>query len=95
MSSICTNYEDNVWLAERKSVYDEDLHCHDLAKWLSHYLYFFSFLFFFFYLRLTTQKGVQESVTSQVSHSHNHMTGSHNVTSHNVTQMGHMIGMAK
>jgi len=35
-------------------------------KQLSHYLYFFSFLFFFFsfYLGLTTQKEVQESVTS-------------------------------
>jgi len=49
-------------------------------KQLSHYLYFFSFLFFFFsfYLGLTTQKEVQESVTSQVSHSHS-------VTSHDVT----------
>ena len=28
--------------------------CHDLAKWPSHYSYFFSFLFFFFYLGLTT-----------------------------------------
>jgi len=44
--------------------------CHDLAKQLSHYLYFFSFLFLFFHLRLTTQKEVRESVTSQVSHSH-------------------------
>jgi len=26
MSSTSTNYEDNDWLAERKSVYDEDLH---------------------------------------------------------------------
>ena len=46
-------------------------------KRLSHYLYFFSF-----YLGLTTQKEVRESVTSQVSHSHSHMTGCHNVTSH-------------
>ena len=30
---------------------DEGL-CHDLAKWLSHYLYFFSFLFFSFILDL-------------------------------------------
>ena len=57
--------------------------CHDLAKWLSHYLYFFSFLFF--YLGLTTQREVWESVMSQVSHSHGHMTGSHSVTLHNVT----------
>ena len=39
---------------------------HDLAKWLSHYLYFFSF-------GLTTQERVQEKVTSQVLHSHSHM----------------------
>ena len=41
---------------------------------------FFSFLFF--YLGLTTQRGVWESVMSQVSHSHSHM-------------IGHMIGMGK
>jgi len=28
--------------------------CHNLAKQLSYYLYFFSFLFLFFYLELTT-----------------------------------------
>jgi len=56
--------------------------CHDLAKQLSYYLYFFSFLFLFFYLGLTTQKEVRESVMSQVSHSHSHMTGSHSVISH-------------
>ena len=59
--------------------------CHDLAKQLSHYLYFFPFLFLFFYLGLTTQKEVQESVMSQVSHGHNHMTESHSITSHDVT----------
>jgi len=59
--------------------------CHDLAKRLSHYLYFFFFLFLFFYLGLTTQKKVQESVMSQVSHKHSHMTGSHRVTLHDVT----------
>jgi len=42
---------------------------HDLAKWLSYYLYFF---FFFFYLGLTTQKRVWESVMSQVSHNRSH-----------------------
>ena len=42
--------------------------CHNLAKWLSHYLYFFSFLFLFFYLGLTIQKGVWESVTQSQSH---------------------------
>ena len=34
--------------------------CHDLANWLSHYLYFFSFLFFS-YLQL--QDGAWESIT--------------------------------
>jgi len=58
--------------------------CYDLAKWLSYYLYFFSFLFLFFYLGLTTQKEVQESVMSQVSQSHSHMTGSHSIISHDV-----------
>jgi len=33
--------------------------CHDLAKWLSHYLYFFSFLFL---LDLLHKEGVWESV---------------------------------
>jgi len=57
--------------------------CYDLAKQLSHYLYFFSFLLF--YLGLTIQEGVQESVMLQVSHSHGHMIGSHSITSHDVT----------
>ena len=41
--------------------------CHDLAKQLSHYLYF---IFLFFSLGLTMQKGVQESVTSHHMMSH-------------------------
>ena len=66
---------------------DHDI-CHDLAKWLSYYLYFISFHFFsFLLLGLTTQKGVWESVTSQVLHSHSHMTGSH--------MMGYMISVGK
>jgi len=48
---------------------------HDLAKWLSYYLYFFSFSF-----GLTTWEGVWEIIMSQVSHSYNHMIRSHNVT---------------
>jgi len=36
--------------------------CHDLAKWLSHYLYLFSFSFSFSF-GLTIQEGVWESVT--------------------------------
>ena len=35
--------------------------CHDLAKRLSHYLYFFSFSFLFLDLQL--QSGAQESIT--------------------------------
>jgi len=42
----------------------------------------FIFLFFFFSFGLTTQEGVWKSVTSQVSHSHGHMIGSHSVMSH-------------
>jgi len=34
--------------------------CHDLANWLSHYLYFFSFLFFSY---LWLQDGARESIT--------------------------------
>jgi len=45
--------------------------CHDLAKWLSYYLYL---LYFTFSFGLTTQEGVWESVMSQVLHNHGHMT---------------------
>ena len=48
--------------------------CHDLAKRLSYYLYFFSFL-----LLLSWTYYTEESVMSQVSH---HMTESHSITSH-------------
>jgi len=82
-------YNNQIHSATGKSPFFVNLghhpNCHDLAKRLSHYLYFFSFLFLFFYLGLTTQKEVRESVTSQVSHSHGHMTGSCSVTSHDVT----------
>ena len=43
--------------------------CYDLAKWLSHYLYFFPFLFLFSsYLDLLHKEGVWESVTWVISH---------------------------
>jgi len=71
------------------------IHVMTWQKQLSHYLYFFSFIFLFFYLRLTTQREVWESVTSQASHSHGHMTGSHSITSHDITMMSHIIGMGK
>ena len=45
----------------------------------------FIFLFFSFSFELTTQEGVWESVMSQVSHSYNHMIGSHNVMSYDIT----------
>ena len=54
--------------------------CHDLAKQLSHYLYLY-----FFSFGLTIQGGVWESVMSQVLHSHGHITGSHSITSHDIT----------
>jgi len=57
--------------------------CHDLANWLSHYLYFFSFLFFS-YLQL--QDGVQESITWLC---HNITIGMMEVTDGHVT-VGHM-----
>ena len=44
---------------------EQYLQCHDLAKWLSHYLYLLYFSF-----GLTTQGGMWESVMSQVSQSH-------------------------
>ena len=56
-----------------------------MAKLLSIFL----FLFFSFYLGLTTQKEVWESVTSQVSHSCSHMTGSHSITSHDESHDRH------
>jgi len=56
--------------AQQSGAWSGELECHDLAKRLSYYLYFFSFLFLFFYLGLTTQREVWESVMSQVSHSH-------------------------
>jgi len=62
---IIVVYLDNILIFTRIEEEHTKAICHDLAKRLSHYLYFFSFLFLF--LGLTTQKEVQESVTS---HSH-------------------------
>ena len=44
-----------VIILKNKVQIDEEK-CHDLAKWLSHYLYFFSFLFFSFLIGLTTTR---------------------------------------
>ena len=52
---------------------------HDLAKQLSYYLYFFSFLFFSFILDLLYREEYGKVLYYKC---HSHMTGSHNVTSH-------------
>jgi len=44
----------------------------------------FIFLFFSF-LGLITQRGVWESVMSQVLHSYSHIIESHNITLHDIT----------
>jgi len=46
------------FIKKRMDLYDQ--YCHDLVKWLSDYLYFFSFLFL---LDLQLQDGVWESIT--------------------------------
>jgi len=55
------------------------LACYDLAKWLSHYLYFFSFLFLFLWTyNYKVERGkvscdfvtMSQMVTSHTSHSH-------------------------
>jgi len=71
MFAICIPH---ILLMVYRYIYSRYSPCHDLAKWLSYYLYFFSFSF---NLGLTIQKEVRESVMSQVSYGHNHMTGSH------------------
>jgi len=59
-----------------------DQYCYDLAKWLSHYLYFFSFLFFFFFFlfRLTnTRKECRKVLCNKchISQSHVRMLQCH------------------
>jgi len=54
--------------------------CHDLAKWLSHYLYFFSFLFLF---GLTTQERKRGEVSYDNIIYHNYMSEYHRVTLYN------------
>ena len=58
--------------------------CHDLAKWLSHYFIllsfsflFFSFLIWTYYIRKKCRKVSHDNVAC-----HSHMSGYHNVTSH-------------
>ena len=68
---------------ERDPVLVRPRGCHDLAKQLSHYLYFFSFLFFFLFLfGFTTQGGsIEKCHMTNITH-HGHMTGCHSVTLH-------------
>jgi len=62
--------------------------CHDLANWLSHYLYFFSF-FFFSYLQL--QDGARESIMWLC---HNGVTEGHRWSCHGSrSQWGHMTSV--
>jgi len=56
---------------------------HDLAKWLSYYLYFFFFSFLF----LLSWTYYTEGSTGKC-----HVTS---ITSHDITMMGHMIGIGK
>jgi len=49
---------------KKKEHVKSEYRCHDLAKWLSHYLYFFFFSFsFLFLLDLQLQDGAWESIT--------------------------------
>ena len=62
-------------MAEVQGIYTPQ--CHNLAKQLSHYLYFF---LFYFNLDLLHKEEVQESVTWQISHitvTHQDITRSH------------------
>jgi len=66
-----------------KSLTHKSVSCHDLAKWLSYYLYLYSFLFLFSsHLDLLYKKEVWESVTWQISHIIVTCQEYHRVTSH-------------
>ena len=56
--------------------------CHDLAKWLSHYLYFFSFLFLFLLIGLTTTRWSAGKSHVTLSQCHNGMMDSHRWSCH-------------
>jgi len=60
--------------------YDNEDRCHDLAKWLSHYLYFFSFLFLFLLITTTRQSAGKSYVT--LSQCHNGVTDGHRWSHH-------------
>jgi len=61
-----------------------DQYCYDLAKQLSHYLYFFSFFFFFFFFLfgLTTQeRSTEKCYITNITY-YSHMSGCYSVMSH-------------
>ena len=60
----------------------ECLRCHDLAKWLSHYLYFFSFLFLLSWTYYTEGSVGKCHITS-VTVTWQEVTASHYMISHN------------
>ena len=68
------------------SSYSEQPPCHDLAKRLSHYLYFFSFLFFFFGLTTTRWSMGKYHVT--LSQCHNGVTDGHRWSCHKSQSQG-------
>jgi len=62
--------------------------CHDLAKRLSHYLYFFSFLFFFFFFGLTTTRWSVGKYHMTLSQCHNGVTDGHRWSRHKSQSQG-------
>ena len=62
--------------------------CHDLAKRLSHYLYFFSFLFFFFFFGLTTTRWGVGKYHVTLSQYHNSVTDGHGWSRHKSQSQG-------
>jgi len=59
---IATSQSNGLGMKNVVELCASDVSCHDLAKWLSYYLYFFSFSFLFL-LDLQLQDGVWESIT--------------------------------
>ena len=59
--------------------------CHDLAKRLSHYLYFFSFLFLFLLIGLTTTRWSAGKSHMTLSQCHNGVTDGHRWSHHSVS----------
>ena len=69
-------------VAEKERQREEEAVCHDLAKQVSYYLYFFSFSFLSFliwtyYTRKKCRKVLHDNIAC-----HSHISGCHKVTSH-------------